>query len=64
MDIILQIMEEKKERKITPYHALIQEVINRKPEAKEELEEMERNGVIQTGDTINSRYIRIVENKI
>lgn len=58
--ILLEIMAEKKANNIAPAHALTREVIRRRPEAKEELVLMEAEGMIRTGPTINSSYIRIL----
>jgi hypothetical protein len=60
LKIILDIMAEKKAGKIVPAHALMREVILRRPEAKEELILMQAEGMIQIGPTINSSYIKIL----
>lgn len=58
--IINEIVAEKTANRRYPIHALTREVISRRPEAKEELEQMELDGVIRIKRTINSDYIEIV----
>ncbi len=63
LQIIWDIVAEKVFAHTYPTHALTHEVISRRPEAKQELEELERAGRIKTGRTINSRWIEVVSSR-
>jgi len=63
LELIREIELEKWLAKRRPAHALVHEVTERRPEAVEELQQLEKDGVIRIGDTINHRYIEIVYSK-
>ena len=63
LELIREIELEKLIAKRRPIHALVHEVTGRRPEAAQELQELERNGVIRIGDTINHKYIVILGSK-
>jgi len=61
LDIILQIQAEKKGKR-HPEHATVREVTDIYPEAKAEIDELERTGVIRLGPTIHGHYIEVINN--
>ena len=69
MDIILEIIAEKKARNIEPTHALFKDVFDRATiegiaadEIRNGLNELFINGEIEVGDTLNDKWIRILNN--
>jgi hypothetical protein len=63
IDIIRRIEEWKTDTDIVPSHALFIEVANiygNVDEARKELNSLFREGKIETGRTLNDRYIRLI----
>lgn len=68
-NIILKVISEKKARNIEPTHAIFKEVFDRATiegiaadEIKNGLNELYLAGEIEVGDTINDKWIRILNN--
>jgi hypothetical protein len=61
LELIRQIIAENIAANIRPTHAIEIEVIKRQPEAANDLPVLERMGMIKMGETINSRWIVIVD---
>jgi hypothetical protein len=59
LELIREIVAEKIAANIRPTHAIELEVLKRQPEAANDLPVLERMGMIQMGETINSRWIVI-----
>ena len=61
LQVIKSIEAHKSNAGIHPTHALYSDVTKAAGITNEHLDEMERQGLIRTGNTINSRYIHICE---
>ncbi len=61
LEIISEIVSEKKAKGIWPTHATEREVIQRCQESSNELKELEKKGQIKLGPTINGIYITVIQ---
>lgn len=67
LDIVARIRDEKREKRRFPDFCLETELSRHlgsitREEARETLKELESEGIVRTGPTINDRYIEIVDN--
>ena len=67
LDIVSRVRDEKREKRRFPDFCLETELSRHlgpitREEARETLKELESEGIVRTGPTINDRYIEIVEN--
>lgn len=66
-DIVARVRDEKREKRRFPDFCLETELSRHlgsitREEARETLKELESEGIVRTGPTINDRYIEIVDN--
>ncbi|WP_080902938.1 hypothetical protein [Parabacteroides sp. Marseille-P3160] len=60
IELIKCIVNEKKERKLHPTHAMLHEIKEKlQSDLSKELDEMEKEGLIEIGHTINSKFVKI-----
>jgi len=63
LEIISQIEEDKKARKVFPTHSLFREIIKIYGDekfARNELNRLYKEGKIKVGDTINDKYVLLI----
>ena len=63
IDLIMQIISEREQAKLYPYHCPLMELLRRSgktlPELRELLRPLVKDGIIHIGPTINSYYIKV-----